>query len=358
MPPDVNTQSINPIDAVILWVDGNDPVLAEKMRKTLEKENIGTNHPGVACTRFASNNEIRYCVFSILKFAPFIRNIFIVTDGQDPGLYKETELNYPGKSGKLKIVDHKEIFRDYEQYLPSFNSSAIHSLIWRINGLSDNFIYFNDDVILVREHKPEDFFINDRPVLRGKWLLPPYLKVGKNKFRKFISGIQSGKAGYQPKISFYIRQWMTASILGFRGKYFFHCHTPHPLSRARLEEFFRENPDLLVKTISHRFRSHDQVLSTSLAYHLEILADNQNREKIRLGYFHPWYSESRLLRRIRRCEKDPLIKTICVQSLDLISDDLRSTLLSWMDEKTKPEPVLQVNNIANDDVINNMQLSS
>ena len=102
-----------------------------------------------------------------------IRNIYLVTDGQDPGLDEEIKSRFPEKAGCLKIVDHKEIFRDYERYLPTFNSSSIHSMIWRIKDLSERFVYLNDDQILIREHREEDWFTGNRPVLMGRWLLPP-----------------------------------------------------------------------------------------------------------------------------------------------------------------------------------------
>ena len=80
-----------PIDAVIMWVDGDDPVLAEKRNSFIKKENLSPGHSGTISTRFASSNEIRYCVLSILRFASFVRNIYIVTDGQDPGISDEVE---------------------------------------------------------------------------------------------------------------------------------------------------------------------------------------------------------------------------------------------------------------------------
>ena len=95
-----------PVDAVILWVDGSDGRLAEKRERYLAQEKKSVTHPGALPTRFASSNEIRYCVLSILTFAPFVRNIFIVTDEQDPGLDGEVRERFPEKAGCLKIVDH------------------------------------------------------------------------------------------------------------------------------------------------------------------------------------------------------------------------------------------------------------
>ena len=325
------THSSEPVDAVVLWVDGSDPRLAEKRNKYLGEAGLAS-HRGALSTFYASNNEIRYCVFSILKFAPFVRNIFIVTDGQDPNLYEEVKARFPERSGSLKIVDHKEIFSGYEQHLPTFNSTSILSMMWRIKGLSDNFLFFNDDMFIIRETRPEDWFRNGRPVLRGKWRIPPYKKMVSNYFKTLINRHLRNNPDYQPRLSFYLRQWNAASLLGLKLRYFFHCHTPHPLSRVRLEDYFGDKTRLLERNISARFRSPDQFLMTSLAYHLEILDGNRQTEKLGLGYLHPYYSKKRMERRIRRCETDMDIKFVCAQSLDMFSPEEREGIFGWLDK--------------------------
>ena len=129
----------NQIDAVIAWVDGSDPVLNEKRNTYLGRSDSSSLRSGAHSTRFASDNEIRYCVLSIMKFAPFIRNIYIITDGQDPDLYDDIKKYFPERLSSFRVIDHKEIFEGYEQYLPTFNSISIGHMIWRIKGLSDNF---------------------------------------------------------------------------------------------------------------------------------------------------------------------------------------------------------------------------
>jgi len=331
MPDKVRIESGHPLDAVVLWVDGNDPVLAEKRKSYLRKENKTVKHSGALPTRFASNNEIRYCILSILAFAPFVRKIFIVTDGQDPGLNKEIDHHFPGKSNIVRIIDHKEIFRGFDQYLPSFNSSSIESMIWRIEGLSDNFIYFNDDVFLIRETTPEDWFIDNKPVLRGKWKIPPYKKMLGKYIKTVINRNILKNPDYQPRLSFYIRQWKAARLPGMKFRYYFYCHIPHPLSRKRLEDFFTSNTDLLKKNISYRFRSEYQFVMPALAYHLEILDGNKNLEPLNMVYLHPYYSNKRLERKIRRCENEPSVKSVCVQSLDMIDKELQERIFNFMD---------------------------
>ena len=47
-------------------------------------------------------------------------------------------------------VTHEEIFVN-KSHLPTFSSPAIEAHIHRIPGLSQNFIYFNDDVMFGKE---------------------------------------------------------------------------------------------------------------------------------------------------------------------------------------------------------------
>jgi hypothetical protein len=333
-----DSASSDPVDAVILWVDGSDRKLAEKRNHYLALEKKNGPHPGALPTHFASSNEIRYCVLSILTFAPFVRNIFVVTDEQDPDLYEDIRTRFPEKAGCLKIVDHKEIFRGYEQYLPTFNSSSIQTLIWRIEGLSERFIYFNDDVILIRGIKEEDWFIGNRPVLMGKWMLPPFRKMTGNNLNALINRHILNKKNYQPKFSFYIGQWKSARLLGMKGRYFFHDHSPHPMRRKTLEDFFAKNGELLEKTISYRFRDAEQIIAPAVAYHLEILDGNRNYRKLKLGYFHPYYSENRMNRRISRCMNDPHIKSICIQSVEMLSGGQREKIFRWMDSILNLQP--------------------
>ena len=154
------------IDAVITWVDGNDPGHKAKMQSYLGKKPAVDNK--TIKMRYGQINEIEYCVKSILKFAPFIRNIFIVTDNQTPDFLRDpvcAKKEYPNVS----VIDHKVIFKNYPQYLPNFNSRSIASLMSEIPGLAEHFIYFNDDFFLLNPVKEEDFFIEGKPIIRGSW---------------------------------------------------------------------------------------------------------------------------------------------------------------------------------------------
>ncbi|XP_045104372.1 N-acetylglucosamine-1-phosphotransferase subunits alpha/beta-like [Portunus trituberculatus] len=104
----------------------------------------------IDANRFEDNEELRYSLRSLEQHAPWVRRIFLVTNGQIPHWLN---LDNP----RLTIVTHQDIFPN-ASHLPTFSSPAIESHIHRIPGLSDHFLYLNDDVMLMQEVWPEDFF--------------------------------------------------------------------------------------------------------------------------------------------------------------------------------------------------------
>ncbi len=330
MSANMNSQSSFPIDAVIAWVDGDDQQMLKKRNYYLNK--LGReNFLGTRPTFFASVSEIKYCVLSIFRFAPFIRNLFIVTDGQDPNIYDDVKRHFPERLNSIRIVDHKEIFRGYEDYLPVFNSKAVETMIWRIEGLSEHFAYFNDDFFLIRDIEPEYWFKNGLPVLRGKWVMPPYNKIFKAKAKFFFDRYLLNNKDYQ-KFHFFVGQWNSAKLLGMRYRYFLNSHTPYVFRKSTFENFFSGNNKVLIRNISCRFRTNSQFNVTTLANHLEILNGNKQIEPPCIGYLNPaHHSETRFNRRFKRCERNKCIKSICVQSLDMATEDKQKKIFTCLE---------------------------
>lgn len=319
-----------PVDVVIAWVDGDDPRLAEKRSRYLPGGLISSGS-GAHPTRFASSDEIRYCVLSILRFAPFVRNIFIVTDEQDPGIDGDVRKYFPERAGSLKIIDHREIFEGFEKHLPTFNSISIANMIWRIKGISDNFVYFNDDAFLIRPVKTEDWFINGRPVLRGRWVPAPLPRELWNHGRTFIQRKILGNRSFEPRASFHAAQWNAAVKLGFRFRYFTNAHTPHPVCRTSIERFLGDRIPMLERNISFRFRDYSQFTFISLANHLQLLDGNRHIARPDLVYLKPVNRpETYIEDKIRHCQSHPAIKFMCAQSLDMCPASYQEKLFGWL----------------------------
>ncbi|XP_062989441.1 N-acetylglucosamine-1-phosphotransferase subunits alpha/beta [Elgaria multicarinata webbii] len=108
----------------------------------------------ISASRFEDNEELRYSLRSIERHAPWVRHIFIVTNGQIPSWLN---LDNP----RITIVTHQDIFQNVS-HLPTFSSPAIESHIHHIAGLSQKFIYLNDDVMFGKDVWPDDFYSHSK----------------------------------------------------------------------------------------------------------------------------------------------------------------------------------------------------
>lgn len=110
-------------------------------------------------------SDSRYSLRSLEVNAPWIRNIYIVTNGQVPSWLDTT-------NPRVHIITHAMIFPN-ASFLPTFSSPAIEMNLHRIPGLSDYFIYFNDDVFLGRPVFPYDFMsLPNTQYLFASWDAP------------------------------------------------------------------------------------------------------------------------------------------------------------------------------------------
>lgn len=242
------------IDAVITWVDGADPVHATN-RTGFMATAAGWHVNGINPHRWACNDELGYCLRSIANHAPWIRRIWIVTDDQTPDLsHVPAEIR-----ARTKIIDHRAIFAGYEAVLPTFNSLAIESLLWRIPGLAERFVYFNDDVFLTAPLRPEDLFQGEATVLRGR-------------FEDHGAMLSCGAGRDDPVLLNKHVQANAAAMLGFsRDMLFAAAHVVHPMRRSVFAALFDALRDEFLVNISHRFRNVDQFLPQALFNHFTLL---------------------------------------------------------------------------------------
>ncbi|MGW4320223.1 stealth family protein [Streptomyces sp. NPDC004684] len=231
-----------PIDVVYTWVDGSDP---EWLRQRASFSDIPYHDEAANAARYLSRDELRYSLRSLHLYAPWVRNIYLVTADQTPPWLNT---DHP----RIKVVSHKDIFRDPAS-LPTFNSHAIESQLHHIDGLSEHFLYFNDDVMLGQEILPQQFFL---PNGLGKFYLspalvpfgdpspedPPVAAAGKNNRRLIAERFGDN-----------IFQKMK--------------HVPHALHRSVLEEIEREFPEEHRRTEASRFRSTGDISVASSLHH-------------------------------------------------------------------------------------------
>ena len=123
-----------PIDFVVTWVDGNDPIWQAEKAKYSPNKNADNRN-----VRFRDWDNMQYWFRAVEKFAPWVNKIHFVTYGHLP---KWLNTDNP----KLNIVKHSDFIP--KEYLPTFSSHSIELNLHRIEGLAERFVYFNDDMFL------------------------------------------------------------------------------------------------------------------------------------------------------------------------------------------------------------------
>ena len=137
------------MDIVLTYVDGTDPIW--------QKEYEDFTKIPIIEKRYRDWGLLKYLLRGVEKHMPFIKNVFLVVShtSQVPSWANQTN---------LKVVLHKDIIPS--EFLPTFNSTAIEMFLHKIEGLDEEYIYFNDDIIPVMDCKASDF-IKDGKIVYG-----------------------------------------------------------------------------------------------------------------------------------------------------------------------------------------------
>ena len=246
------------IDFVIAWVDGNDPKWLEEKRKYQPKTGISDGRD----VRFRDWELLRYWFRGVEKFAPWVHCIYFVTWGHVP---EWLNLSHP----KLKIIKHEDYIP--KKYLPTFNSHTIELNLHRIPGISEQFVYFNDDMYLLKDLKPEDFFQDGMPcdlfsldalyfnkgsagVFNGN-----NMEIINSHFHKKTQYSKWKKKWFCPRYSLR-KLYRTAVLLPYPWFPGFFCqHIPEAYLKSTYEEVWEQEEEILDRTCQDRFRSRTNV---------------------------------------------------------------------------------------------------
>ena len=137
------------IDFVVPWLDSTDPIWQEQFM-TYSRDTKGNKDSA----RFRNMDIFHYWFRAVEKYAPWVRKVFLITNGKFPDWINK---NHP----KLVLVKHEDYIP--KEYLPTFNSRTIELNLHRIKGLSEHFVYFNDDFFLNAPVQPEYYFRKGLP---------------------------------------------------------------------------------------------------------------------------------------------------------------------------------------------------
>ena len=137
----------NTIDIVMPWVNGTDREWQDLKAKY--SDSVAPNNKGNSVNRYRDWDNLQYVFHSIETFMPWVRKVHFVTNGQRPGWLNE-------EYTKLNWVKHEDFVPS--QYRPTFSANPIELNLHRISGLSERFIFFNDDFFITQPTKKTDFF--------------------------------------------------------------------------------------------------------------------------------------------------------------------------------------------------------
>lgn len=246
--PTVNDVTF-PVDIVYTWVDGEEPQMRAKRGRYQENGIAEILDKETGASRYTSHDELKYSLRSLAMYADFVRHIYLVTDGQKPHWLDETA---PG----ITVVDHRDIFP--EGVLPVFNSHAIETRLHHIPGLSEHYLYFNDDVFVGRRVTAEHFFHGS-----GLMKVPVSpLKIGVGKPHAEETATNSANKNVRRLLLEKFGRMTTNNFM----------HTPLPQHRETLqtlEELFSED---IARTTASRFRSpQDLAMTAPLLYQYALM---------------------------------------------------------------------------------------
>lgn len=245
-----------PIDFVVTWVDGSD-------KKWIEKKNKYSIHAGTSKKSMSSKKAYRewgtfkYWFRGVEKYASWVNHIYLVTDNQVPTWLDTT-------SPKLTVVDHTDFIP--KEYLPTFNSNAIEANLYRIEGLSEHFVVFNDDMYLTAPVKPSDFYSENglpkyctalNPIIPQRYGTANFqvndMEIITSHFSKEEiiknSKLLDLKQGYKNVLRTLIYK-RSKFIIGF-----WENHLPYPFLKSTIQKMWNLEHSALVTTSKNKFRS-------------------------------------------------------------------------------------------------------
>jgi hypothetical protein len=202
-----------------------------------------------------------YWFRAIEKFTPWVRKIHFVTWGHLPKFLDTT-------NPKLNIVKHSDFMP--EGTLPTFSSHALEVNLHRIPDLAENFVYFNDDMFILRPMSEEAFFKDGLPCTYGREVPMPF--IGEIGIWQHASannlGVINKHFDKRTQFSLYKNKYLNQAyrwqdnlrafmLWKLFPNYFYgfeNLHAPGAYCKKTFEEVWEKEPDILNSTSFNKFR--------------------------------------------------------------------------------------------------------
>ncbi|KAF9965749.1 Xanthine phosphoribosyltransferase 1 [Mortierella alpina] len=241
------------LDIVYTWVNGSDPAL-RRLKKEYQMKSplfaqagVGDEKAIAAATtkRFRDMDELRYSVRSVAEYARHMfRHVHVLMTEVDHERHVQVPAWLDLTGNIVQSVPHRTTFRN-SSHLPSFNCLAIESQMHHIPGLTDVFVYMNDDFFLGTKLLPSDFWTALYGFvfhMEGGLRVPPVIRpteknpvnIGEWSSLQYTNFLLSQRFG--PRYRAYL------------------AHIPHVLSVPILNEIEDLWPQDVESTASHRFK--------------------------------------------------------------------------------------------------------
>ena len=240
------------IDFVIIWVDGNDPEWQKEKEKYSPSKNTDNRN-----IRYRDWENLKYWFRGVEKYAPWVNKIYFVTCGHYPEWLNKD-------NPKLICIKHSDYMP--QEYLPTFSSHPIELNLHRIKGLSEKFVYFNDDMFIINKVKETDFFKNSKPCIMSVFQPTSgedevFVSV-KNNVNLVINRHFNKREIIKKNFNKYLNikygkyNLSTLCCLPFsRIQGFYESHHGSPFLKSTLKEVWEKEYKLMDETSKHKFRS-------------------------------------------------------------------------------------------------------
>ena len=251
-----------PIDFVVTWVDASDPEWLSQKEK-YHTELSHSEKKDNSSFRYREWGMFRYWFRAVEQYAPWVRYVWLVTCGHTPE-WLNTE--HP----KLRVVRHEDFIP--KEYLPTFSSIYIELNLWRISGLSEHFVYFNDDMYLFDNASAGDFFTGNLPNLCGV-TMPLYAHPEMSSYEHEILndiGLCNSVCRIRDVMTDAPEKWFSYKygentiynhmtyIVGYLSGIIF-SHLPLPMRKSSMEQCHEAFEESFRRTCMNKFRSMENI---------------------------------------------------------------------------------------------------
>ena len=311
-----------PIDFVVTWLDSSD-LFWQKEYSRYKGDCIKGDQSE---SRFRDWDLFKYWFRAVEVFAPWVNKVFLVTNGKFPDWINA---NHP----KLVLVNHDDYIP--HQFLPTFNSCTIELHMNKIKGLSEHFVYFNDDCFINAPISPDYYFreglpcdCNEETVFNVPIYSKEY-KLGIYPSMMTDIGVINANFNRWNVVKSSLRRWfgphigingLKVSLLMGRQRRFVGFNWRHfeqPLLKSIIDDVWNHEADVLNNSCT-RFRE-DVILNPYIFRYWQFATNSfypvkiKNAKHIRILRFRA--------KEIEKAIKNPNIESLCLNDTSFCSHE-------------------------------------